>query len=258
MKEIQAGTVTLVGGGPGDPDLLTVGGLRALRQADVVVHDRLAPLASLAECRPEAEIIAVGKVPRGQQTSQEEINALLIDRARAGKRVVRFKGGDSFVLGRGGEEWQACAEAGIEVAVIPGVTSAVAVPALAGVPVTHRSLAQGYTVVSGHVPPHDPRSKVNWTDIARSGTTVVVLMGVHNSHAITAELLAAGMACNTPAAVVQDAYRPGTNIQFTTLAALAEVAKAVSPPAIMVVGAVAGLRLHNVGPQAVSCPPAHN
>ena len=166
-QQLTPGTVVLVGGGPGDPDLITVAGLRAVRQADVVLYDRLAPLAVLDEMRPDAERIAVGKIPRGACTPQERINEILIERARAGRTVVRLKGGDNYVFGRGGEEAQACALAGVPVDVIPGVTSAVAVPALAGVPVTHRSLSQGFTVVSGHVPPGDPRSTVAWEAAGR-------------------------------------------------------------------------------------------
>ena len=138
------GEVILVGGGPGDPDLLTVGGRRALREADVVLYDRLAPLASLAETRPDAVLVDVGKIPRGSQTPQSDINALLIEHARAGRRVVRFKGGDPFVFGRGSEKWLACAEAGVPVRVIPGVSSAIAGPELAGIPLTHRGLTQNF------------------------------------------------------------------------------------------------------------------
>ena len=150
-----AGSVILVGGGPGDPGLLTVAGLKAIEEADVIVCDRLAPLSALQYARPEAVIIEVAKIPRGTSTSQERINEILIDHASAGKTVVRLKGGDPFVFGRGGEEWQACAAAGILVTVIPGVTSAIAGPALAGVPLTHRELTQGFTVISGHAPPGD-------------------------------------------------------------------------------------------------------
>ena len=149
----RAGEVVLVGGGPGDPDLLTVGGLRALRQADVVLYDHLAPLACLAEVRQGALLIDVAKVPGGRQVPQDEINRLLVEHARTGAMVVRFKGGDPFVLGRGSEEWLACVDAGIPVRVIPGVSSAIAGPELAGIPLTHRGLSQGFTVVSGHVGP---------------------------------------------------------------------------------------------------------
>ena len=156
------GRVILVGGGPGDPGLLTVAGLEAIRVADVIVCDRLAPLEALREARPGTEIIDVAKIPRGTHTSQERINELLIEHAGAGRVVVRLKGGDNFVFGRGGEEWQACAAAGLPVEVVPGVSAALAAPALAGIPLTHRQLTQGFTVVSGHLPPGDPGSTLDW------------------------------------------------------------------------------------------------
>ncbi len=148
--------MVLVGGGPGDPGLLTVAGLEAVRTADVLVVDRLAPLSVLQQARSGAEIIDVAKIPRGSFTPQERINELLVEHGRAGRRVVRLKGGDNFVFGRGGEEWQACAAAGIPVRVVPGVSSAIAGPALAGIPLTHRQLTQGFTVVSGHLPAGRP------------------------------------------------------------------------------------------------------
>lgn len=174
VTSAEAGTVTLVGAGPGDPGLMTVAGRQALEQADVVVTDRLVPLAALDWTRPGTPIIDVAKLPGGRTTPQDQINQLLIDHARAGRRVVRLKGGDGFVLGRGGEEVLACAAASIGVHVIPGVTSATAVPALAGIPVTHRGLAQGFTVVSGHVPPGHPESTVDYKALAATGTTIVV------------------------------------------------------------------------------------
>lgn len=236
------GTVTLVGGGPGDPDLLTVGGLRALQEADVVICDRLAPLESLAACRDDCEIIHVGKVPRGEFTPQEQINDLLVTHARAGRRVVRFKGGDNFVFGRGGEEWEACAAAGIPVHVIPGVSSAIAVPGVAGIPVTHRGLVQGFTVVSGHVAPTDPRSTVAWDHLGRSGLTLVILMGVHNLGPISEALLAAGRPGHQPAAIIANGTVDGQSVWRTTLGEVAAVAEHndVRPPAITVVGDVAG------------------
>lgn len=239
------GSVTLVGGGPGDPGLMTIAGLRALQEADVVLHDRLGPLELLAECPAGAEIVNVGKIPRGEFTPQEEINRLLVDRARQGKRVVRLKGGDNYVFGRGGEEWLACAEAGIPVRVVPGVTSAVSVPALAGIPVTHRSLSQGFCVVSGHVPPGDERSDVDWQALAASGLTVVILMGVHNLPAIAAALVDGGLPPSTPTAIVADGSTPGQRTLRSPLGSVADEAAAagIAPPAIIVVGTVAGLDL---------------
>jgi uroporphyrin-III C-methyltransferase len=249
----RQGSVVLVGGGPGDPGLITVAGLAAVREADVVVTDRLAPLAVLDEAPAHAEVIDVAKIPRGAFTSQERINELLVEHARAGKRVVRLKGGDPFVFGRGGEEWQACAEAGIPVEVIPGVSSALAGPALAGVPLTHRTLTQGFTVVSGHLPPGDPGSTLDWGALARSGTTLVVLMGIATLPAITAELVAQGMPSATPALTVTEAGLPGQRSVSGTVTDIAVVGEAagVRAPAVTVIGPVAGLSL-----LAPSAPPA--
>jgi len=245
MNDLTPGTVVLVGGGPGDPDLMTVAGLRAIRQADVVLYDHLAPQEVLAEARPDADLFPVGKWPGGPATPQEDINGLLIRHASAGRRVVRLKGGDNYVFGRGGEEWLACAEAGIPVRVIPGVTSAIAAPSLAGIPVTHRTLSQGFAVVSGHVAPDDPRSTVDWPALARAGVTLVILMGVHHLDAIAAALVAGGLAPATPAAVVTSACLPGMTVVRGTIADIAVRAReaGVRPPSITVVGAVAGLSL---------------
>lgn len=239
------GRVTLVGGGPGDPGLITVAGLRALREADVVVTDRLVPQECLAEIPAHAEVIDVAKIPRGEQTSQERINALLIDRARPGRHVVRFKGGDPYVFGRGGEEVVALTEAGIPVTVIPGVTSSIAAPELAGIPVTHRGLTQGFTVVSGHVAPGDPRSTVDWSALARTGTTLVVLMGVHTLRRICARLVDDGLDPALPAATIADAGLAGQRIVRSTLGALPDAVEAagIGSPAVTVIGAVAGGRL---------------
>jgi len=237
----RSGVVTLVGGGPGDPGLITVAGLAAIREADVVVHDRLAPLAVLDEVRDGARIIDVAKIPGGATTPQEEINRLLVEQATAGRAVVRLKGGDNFVFGRGGEEWQACVAAGIEVRIVPGVSSALAVPALAGIPLTHRTANQGFTVITGHVPPGDPRSMLDYRALARSRTALVIMMGVANLAAIAAELIAGGMDPQTPAATVADGALPG---QRSLRAPLAEIAAAtaaagIRAPAITVVGSVA-------------------
>jgi uroporphyrin-III C-methyltransferase len=234
--------VVLVGGGPGDPGLLTVAGLGAIREADVVVADRLAPLAVLEQVRPGTEIIDVAKIPRGEFTPQEEINRLLIAHAAAGKCVVRLKGGDNFVFGRGGEEWQACAAAGIDVQVVPGVSAALAGPALAGIPVTHRSLNQGFSVVTGHVPPGDPRSTVDWSALARSGTALIVLMGVANLAAIAQALIAGGLDPSTPAATVSNAGYPGQRSVRASVADIAAVTAAagLTAPAVTVIGSVAG------------------
>ena len=238
------GEVILVGGGPGDPGLLTVAGLEAVRTADVLVVDRLAPLSVLQQVRPGAEVIDVAKIPRGAFTPQERINELLVQHGLAGRRVVRLKGGDNFVFGRGGEEWQACAAAGLPVRVVPGVSSAIAGPALAGIPLTHRQLTQGFTVVSGHLPPGDPGSTLDWAALARTGTTLVILMGVATLPAITAELTAQGLPADTPAATVADAGLPSQRVVRGTVTDIAErtTAEGLRPPAITVIGAVAGFQ----------------
>lgn len=246
LAPLQAGTVTLVGGGPGDPGLLTVAGLEALRQADVVLVDQLAPQQSLQVCRPDCEVIWVGKIPRGEFVPQQRINQLLVKHARAGRRVVRLKGGDNFVFGRGGEEWQHCADAGIAVRVVPGVTSSVAAPALAGIQLTHRGMVQGFTVVSGHVAPGDPRSDLDWTALATTGTTLVILMGVHHLAAIVDALMAGGLAATTPAAVVARAGHPDMRTVRGELGGIVALAESISPPAVTVIGDVAALRLDEV------------
>ncbi|MFC7491858.1 MULTISPECIES: uroporphyrinogen-III C-methyltransferase [unclassified Knoellia] len=234
------GRVTLVGGGPGSVDLLTVGGLRAIRDADVLVCDRLAPLSVLAEAGPDVEVIHVGKIPRGAFTPQESINALLVEHALAGRHVVRLKGGDSYVFGRGGEEWNACVANGIPVDVIPGVTSAVAVPALAGIPLTHRGMTQGFVVVSGHVGPQDERNEADWSALGRSGLTIVVLMGVAALAEIAETLIEHGMDPSTPAACIADGAMPSQRSARATLGDIADVAAArdLTPPAITVIGSV--------------------
>ena len=235
------GRVILVGGGPGDPGLLTLKGFQALADADVVVVDRLAPLAVLDGLREGVEIIDVSKIPRGRFTPQEEINDILVGAARQGRVVARLKGGDSFVFGRGMEEVLACRKAGVPVEVIPGVTSAIAAPELAGIPVTHRGVSQGFTVVSGHAAPDDPCSTLDWDALARAGTTLVVLMGVETLPSIVRALVDAGRAGDTPVACVMDGGLPSQQVVLTTLAAI--VASGVPPelraPAVTVIGAVA-------------------
>jgi uroporphyrin-III C-methyltransferase len=236
------GRVVLVGGGPGDPGLLTVAGLEAIRTADVLVCDRLAPLAALKQARPGSVVVDVGKIPRGEFTPQEQINAVLVEHARQGRTVVRLKGGDSFIFGRGGEEWQACAAAGIPVEVIPGVSSAVAAPALAGIPLTHRQLTQGFTVVSGHLPPGHPGSTLDWGALARTNTTLVVMMGVATLGAIADELVCEGLPPGTPAATVADAGMASQRSVRGTLGTIARLTSdaGLGAPAITVIGAVAG------------------
>lgn len=246
------GEVVLVGGGPGDPDLLTVGGLRELRTAEVVLYDHLAPLACLAQTRADAELIDVAKFPGGRQTAQSEINRLLVEHARAGRRVVRFKGGDPFVLGRGSEEWIACAKAGVPVRVIPGVSSAIAGPELAGIPLTHRGLAQSFTVVSGHVGPDHPASTTNWEALARGTGTIVVLMGVARLAEICQGLIDRGLDPRTSAAVVARAASPDQVVIKGTVSTLPQLAAAarIGPPALTVIGQVVELELLSPGPSS--------
>ena len=238
----KSGSVILVGGGPGDVGLLTVAGLEAIREADVIVCDRLAPLSALQHAKPEVLIIEVAKIPRGASTSQQRINELLIEHASGGNTVIRLKGGDPFVFGRGGEEWQACAAAGIPVTVIPGVSSATAAPALAGIPLTHRELTQGFTVISGHAPPGDPASTLNWQALATANTTLVIMMGVATLPAITEELIKHGLRADTPAMTVADAAMPSQQAVRGPVADIAALTKEadIKPPAITVIGAVAG------------------
>jgi uroporphyrin-III C-methyltransferase len=242
-QSVGTGSVTLVGGGPGDPGLVTVAGREAIETADVIVTDRLAPLAALAWARPDAEIIDVAKIPGGRSTSQAEINRLLVEHGRAGKHVVRFKGGDNFVFGRGSEELLVCLEAGLATRVVPGVTSAIAAPAMAGIPVTHRGLTQGFTVISGHVPPGHADSTLDYTALARSGTTLVVLMGVRTLGAICAALVDGGLDPDTPAAVVADGAMPSQRVVRATLATIDEAASraGLGAPAVAVIGAVADI-----------------
>jgi uroporphyrin-III C-methyltransferase / precorrin-2 dehydrogenase / sirohydrochlorin ferrochelatase len=236
-----SGMVTLVGGGPGDPELMTLRGFQALADADVVVVDRLAPLAVLDGLREGVEIIDVSKIPRGRFTAQEDINDILIRAAREGRVVVRLKGGDSFVFGRGMEEVIACTQAGVTVEVVPGVSSAIAAPELAGIPLTHRGISQGFTVVSGHAAPDDPRSTLDWAALARAGTTLVVLMGVENLSSIVGALVDAGRDGDTPLACVMDGGLPSQKVVLTTLATVVSSGRPTElrSPAVMVIGAVA-------------------
>jgi uroporphyrin-III C-methyltransferase/precorrin-2 dehydrogenase/sirohydrochlorin ferrochelatase len=230
-----AGSVALVGGGPGDPGLITARGRRLLAQADVVVVDRLAPRSLVEGLDEDVTVIDVGKTPDQHPVPQDRINALLVEHARAGRRVVRLKGGDPYVFGRGGEEALACSEAGVPVEVVPGVTSAVSVPAAVGIPVTHRGVARGFTVLTAHedipaLPPDETH-------------TLVLLMGVGRLRQTCATLLAAGHPPGTPVAVVEDGYGPRQRVTVGTLETIADRADAagVRPPAVIVVGSVVRL-----------------
>jgi uroporphyrin-III C-methyltransferase / precorrin-2 dehydrogenase / sirohydrochlorin ferrochelatase len=235
-RTAETGSVALVGGGPGDPGLLTTRGRRLLAEADVVLVDRLAPRALLDELDPSVVVIDVGKSAGHHPLPQAEINSLLVDHAREGSRVVRLKGGDPFLLGRGGEEALACLAAGVLVEVVPGVTSAFAVPAAAGIPVTHRGLARQVTIASGHV-------GLDWASLARLEGTLVLLMGVSTLGAATAALIAHGKPAGTPAAVVESGFSDRQRTTTGTLATIADLARQrdVQPPAVVVIGDVVDL-----------------
>ncbi len=248
---MTVGKVILVGAGPGDPGLITVKGLDFIRRADVIVYDRLIPMALLEEARADAERIDAGKLPQKHRLSQEEINAVLIEHAQKGKLVIRLKGGDPFVFGRGGEEVIACAAAGIPCEVVPGVTSAIAVPAYAGIPVTHRGIASAFTVFTGHEDPAKEETSIDY-DALVSATrlgTLVLLMGVSRLSAITAHLIAAGIAPTLPAVCIERGTTPQQRTVVGTLgtiAALVDHAQ-IQPPALTVLGEVVKLRLQGDG-----------
>lgn len=237
------GTVALVGGGPGDPELVTVRGRRLLSQADVVVADRLAPAELLAELPSHVEVIDAAKIPYGRAMAQEAINSVLIDRAKAGQFVVRFKGGDPFVFARGYEEVIACTQAGIPVTVVPGVTSAIGVPAMAGVPVTHRGVNHEFVVVSGHLAPDHPESLVNWPALAALSGTLVLLMAVERIELFADVLLAGGRPQDTPVIVIQHGTTTSERQVRATLGNVAETVRAegIRPPAIIVIGPVVNM-----------------
>lgn len=240
-SDVMPGGVALVGGGPGDPELITVRGRRLLSYADVVVADRLAPPELLAELAPHVEVIDASKIPYGRAMAQEAINEVLIDRARAGRFVVRLKGGDPFVFARGYEEVIACAEAGIPVTVVPGVSSAIAVPALAGVPVTHRAVNHEFVVVSGHLSPQDPESLVNWDALSKMSGTIVLLMAVERIELFAEVLMAGGRSAETPVLVVQHGSTAAERVLRARLSDVAQRIRddAIRPPAIIVIGPVA-------------------
>ncbi len=240
---MRVGTVALVGAGPGDPGLMTVRGLELLRQAHVVVYDRLVDPGLLDEA-PRARRIFAGKASGNHALPQEQINALLIMHARRGRRVVRLKGGDPFVFGRGGEEADALVRARIPFEVVPGVSSAVAVPAYAGIPVTHRGVASSFTVVTGHESASGRQSSVDWARLGRSADTLVVLMGVESLPRIARELIAHGRPATTPVALVRWGT---TSAQETLTGTLRDIAgraarARLEAPVVIVIGEVVALR----------------
>ena len=230
-------TVHLVGAGPGDPELLTVRATRLLATADVIVHDALADSSIIELANPAAERIDVGKRP-GRPTPQENINALLVHLGRQGLEVVRLKGGDPFVFGRGGEEAEALADAGVPYTVVPGISSAIAAPAAAGIPVTHRGISASFTVVTGHRE-RGGSSSIDWEALARVGDTIVVLMGVSERARIAARLMDGGLSPDTPVAAIRFGTRPEQTTLRTTLAGLADAP--VESPSTIVIGGVAAL-----------------
>ncbi|MCJ7510325.1 MAG: uroporphyrinogen-III C-methyltransferase, partial [Dehalococcoidia bacterium] len=238
------GLVYLVGAGPGDPGLITVKGLACLQKADVVVYDRLVSPALLRQAPQGCELIDAGKSPQGHALPQEAINALLVEKALAGKVVVRLKGGDPFLFGRGGEEAEALAEAGVPFEVVPGVTSAIAAPAYAGIPVTHRDHTSTFAVVTGHEDPTKADSSIDWPKLATGVGTLVFLMGIGNLSKIVAKLIEHGRDDRTPVAIVQQGTEAHQKTVTGTLADIVEKAREadIKPPAVTIVGEVVRLR----------------
>jgi uroporphyrinogen III methyltransferase / synthase len=241
---VTPGTVYLVGAGPGDPGLLTVRAAELIARADVILHDRLIPAEALAGARPGAQLVYVGKKGGGRQVPQEDTHELLLEHARAGRTVVRLKGGDPFVFGRGGEEALVCLEAGIPLEVVPGITAGVAAPAYAGIPVTHRELASGVAFVTGHEDASKPESVLDWPALAAFPGTLVFYMGVRALPRIAEQLVAGGRTADEPVAVVERGTLPGQRTLVATLGDVAEraAAEGIQAPAITLVGPVAGLR----------------
>jgi uroporphyrinogen III methyltransferase/synthase len=235
-------TVYLVGAGPGDPGLLTVRAAELIARADVILYDRLVPAEALAGARPDAELVYVGKQGGGAQVPQAETDRLLVEHGRAGRTVVRLKGGDPFVFGRGGEEALVCLEAGIPFEVVPGVTAGVAAPAYAGIPVTHRELASGVAFVTGHEDPAKPETALDWPALAAFPGTLVFYMGVRALPRIAERLIAGGRSPDEPAAVVERGTMSGQRTVLSTLSAVASDARSLRAPAITLVGPVAALR----------------
>ncbi|MCH7625994.1 MAG: uroporphyrinogen-III C-methyltransferase [Chloroflexi bacterium] len=240
----MAGIVYLVGAGPGDPGLITVKGMRQVESADCIVYDRLTSSALLEAARDDAELIDVGKIPGKSDNRQEDINDLLVRLGKEGKRVVRLKGGDPFVFGRGGEEAEALRDAGIAFEVVPGITSAIAAPAYAGIPLTHRRFASHFTVVTGNEDPTKPDSAIDWSALARQQGTLVVLMGRENLAGITETLVKNGRSPDTPVALVQWGTEPFQQTLTGTLADIADRAENadLKPPVVTVIGDVVNLR----------------
>ena len=240
----MTGKVYLVGAGPGDPGLFTIKGLELLRKADVVMYDALANPELLKECRSDAEVIDAGKRARDHHLSQWQTNELLVKYAKEGKLVVRLKGGDPFLFGRGAEEAEELRKAGAEVQVVPGVSSSISVPELAGIPVTHRDYASLVTFITGHEKADRETDRIDWRALVGGHGTLVIMMGLGNAGRISSELIAGGMSPDTPAAVISKGSTPDQKVAVTTVEGLESAIKdnGLEPPGIMVVGEVAKVR----------------
>lgn len=245
---MSIGKVYLIGAGPGDPDLITRKGLRHIQSADVIIYDRLIPVELLDEARPDAELIDAGKKPQKHRLSQDSINDTILDRALKGNKVVRLKGGDPLIFGRGSEEALACHSYGIYFEIVPGISSSYAVPAYAGIPLTHRRVSSSFTVITGHEDPTKPETSINYQALANIGGTIVILMGVKNLPHITDQLIAHGIDPKTPSATIEWGTSQHQRTFIGTVGTIATVAQEnhVQPPAITVIGDVVNLREEGV------------
>lgn len=245
---MNIGKVYLIGAGPGDPDLITCKGLRYIQSADVIIYDRLIPIELLDEARPDAELIDAGKKPQKHRLSQALINETIISHALAGKTVVRLKGGDPLVFGRGSEEALACRQYDIYFEIVPGISSSYAVPAYAGIPLTHRNVSSSFTVITGHEDPNKADTSINYEVLAKIGGTLVILMGVKSLPSITQQLTAHGLHPETAAAIIEWGTSQHQRTYVGTVGTIADIAKDnhIQPPAITVIGDVVNLREEGV------------
>lgn len=241
---MSIGKVYLIGAGPGDPDLITRKGLRHIQTADVIIYDRLIPVELLDEARPDAELIDAGKKPQKHRLSQDVINETILDRALKGNKVVRLKGGDPLVFGRGSEEALACHNYGIYFEIVPGISSSYAVPAYAGIPLTHRNVSSSFTVITGHEDPTKPDTSINYEALAKIGGTIVILMGVKQLPDITDQLTTHGLDPQTPSAIIEWGTIQNQRTFVGTVGTIASIAQDnhIQSPAITVIGEVVKLR----------------
>ncbi len=245
---MSIGKVYLIGAGPGDPDLITRKGLHHIQSADVIIYDRLIPVELLDEARPDAELIDAGKKPTKHRLSQELINETIVKHALAGQKVVRLKGGDPLVFGRGSEEALVCHDYGIYFEIVPGISSSYAVPAYAGIPLTHRNISSSFTVITGHEDPTKPDTSINYEALAKIGGTIVILMGVKNLPTITAQLLSHGLHPQTATAIIEWGTIQHQRTYVGTVETIASIAHEhhIQSPAITVIGEVVNLREQGV------------